>query len=159
MEPVPMNAVEVLLRLRAFGPNTPVLVSVPTSAGNRLLPVLSVHHHGLDPDEIDEERGGVELFTPAWGEGGGPPFSSNSVHEIVSRLERYREETHVRIAVPVRDHPGGAHHRILHIDLVGFGGSAGTEGVLPIELVTENWESLAQIIRMDEATSRQGGPK
>src|SRR5438309_1348753 len=145
-----MNADEVLLRLRAFAPNTPAMVAVPTNEGNRLLPIISVHHHGMDPDEIDHDRGGVEMFTPRWDDPPQPPFATATVNEVISRLEKHHEDAHVRIGVPLPDHPGGAHHRILHVELVGFGKEPADEsGRLPIELVTETWESLAQIIRMD----------
>lgn len=146
-----MNADEVLLRLKAFALDMRVLVAVPTATGNRLLPIVAVHHHGLDPDAIDHERGGVEIFTTPWDDPPQPPYATVMIQEIISRIAQHREDTHVRIGVPVPHHEGGAHHRILHVDLVGFGSEPSTDGKLSIELVTEHWDALAQIIRMDAA--------
>ena len=161
-----MNRDEVELRLKAFAPETLLQVSVPSTTGeNRRLPILRLGHHGAAPDVVSEEpHVGLELFTPAWSQtdemmqlqaAGARPVT---IGEVLARLARHHDQTHIRIAVPLEGPP--PHHRILHIDTIGFAQNAkAVDGRLPIELITELWDSLATIIRMDDVDMEQLKPQ
>lgn len=145
-----MNANEVVMRLKAFEPSTPVWIAVPAGQGgggpNKLLPIVRMGHHGLLEDHVsDHPQAGLELFTPPWNASASPPGRVVTTSEIIERINMHHDETNIRIAVPMTDY-----HRILHIETVGFGKEATPDGdVLPVELITEGWESLAPIIRHD----------
>ena len=145
-----MNADEILMRLKMFSPDMSVRVAVPVSGGNnKVLSILAVHHHGLDKDVVDHDRGGVEIFTSAW-ETVSDSSETVTVKDIVARLEKHHDDAHVRVGVPwdpdptIRDRD---HHGILMIETVGFAKAALVGDRVPIELITEPWDSLSMIVR------------
>src|SRR5712664_894787 len=97
-----MNADQMLMRLRSFSSDTPLLVAVPLgpndAGSHRLLPIDAVHHHGLAPEEIDHERA-LEIFTTPW-EAEPLMAMTATIGEVCSRLDQHHEDAHVRVGVP-----------------------------------------------------------
>jgi|SRR5215469_13637099 len=146
-----MNASEMLPRLRAFAPDSPLEVAVPVAGGgSRVLPIVAIHHSGYDPSVVDHDRGGLEMFTPAW-DAPAPHPTGIGIGEIVARLEQHKDDAHVRVAVPI----DGVHpYRALYPKTVGFAVEAKvTGGKLPVQIITEPWEGLMHtyIAPWDEA--------
>jgi hypothetical protein len=140
-----MNAAEILIRLKAFAPDTPVSVAVPLGPGggdgHKLLPILDVYHHGLAPGIVELERGGVEIFTSGWDEPAN--VASATVKDLIHKLSAHPDEAHVRVAIG-----NGDHHRVMTVDTVGFAaGAVPINGRLPLQLFVEPWDSLTMVVR------------
>lgn len=94
--------------------------------------------HGHDGASEPHPDHPIELFSD---DAASDPMT---VKNAMQDLRTFGGGSLVRIAVP----QDGRHHRILDIETVGF--AKGDEDYPPVQLHTEPWNSLHQVIRQDD---------
>jgi hypothetical protein len=123
-------------------PGMPILAPAPIQ--RHLKTLERCHHHGQDEDYVHPEQP-VEIFV---GDG-----QQMNVQDLVRRLRKFPAESLARVALP-----SIGHHRMLDIDVVGFGRSGDPP---PVELTTEPLNSLEQggsaIVRLDDVDPNEKG--
>jgi hypothetical protein len=111
-----------------------VQAAIPNRAGGTETKQIDrAHHHNQEMDYIDDQQP-VELFVGNDGK--------LTVGDLFDSLEKYPQESLVRIAVP-----DDGFHRCLDIAQVGFGAEGDPP---PCELRTELIDGADAVIRMDD---------
>jgi hypothetical protein len=138
-----MTVGELINRLKLVPKECHVQAAVP-EAGTRTVKMLGrCHHHGRDEEHVDPAQP-VEIFA------GDKPMK---VQDLVRRLHKFPAESLVRVALD-----NGDHHRMLDIDVVGFGADGDPP---PVEMTTERLDSVenggSAVVRLNNINPDEKG--
>jgi len=131
---------ELRASLDAFKPEGGVTVAIPMASGDRKMNYIEWVHHLDAPGDAVDPALTCDIETCPF-ETSHAHASETRVQGILDRLSDFPDGMHVRIVVPLGEHPDWT-HRMLDIASV----SAGPDGV---RIVTENWDlAVSQVVRL-----------